>query len=121
MGNFRIFDNTNYPQTLDSSKVYAPDYKHPQTVLVSFKNSSNRTKTSPIKNLMDDFENSQEIDETALTFELTVFHYPLDKGCPIQNESQNQKFDKLVKIKMKQLQIVHIQEVMFRLNDYVFY
>lgn len=121
MGNFRLFDNTNYPQTLDSHKMYSPDFKHPSTVLLSFKTADHKRRNS-LRTLIDAFENSQEIpDETAMNFELTIFHYPLDKGCPIQREEGNQKFDKLVKMRMKQLQIVHMQEVMFRLNDYVFY
>ena len=52
---------------------------------------------------------------------MTLFHYPLDMNCPIQLEGNNGQFDKLVKLDMKQLQINHMHEVMFRLNDYFFY
>ena len=86
---------------MDSSKIYGPDFKHKSTVLVSFKTGDKKNK-SLSKNLIDAFENSHEIpDETAMNFELTIFHYPLDKGCPIQSEEGNQKFDKLVKMRMK--------------------
>lgn len=52
---------------------------------------------------------------------MILFHYPLDLSCPIQLARGNRQYDKLVKLEMKQLQINHMQELMFRLNDYFFY
>jgi len=51
---------------------------------------------------------------------MTLFHYPLDQTCPLQKRSENKQFDKLVKVRMKQMQINYVQELMFRLNDYFF-
>lgn len=78
--------------------------------------------------MLEQFESKDSINEDneghqnyAISFDMTLFHYPQDFACPIQQKKGNEKFDKLVKLQMKQLQILHMQQVTFRLNDYFFF
>lgn len=104
----------------------------PSYLILFFKNQSepgSSTKKSTLSQLVSRVrsdsislaDSDQEDNNDAIKFKMTMFHYPLDFCCPIQKQDENKKNDKLVKLNMKQLQINHMQEVAFRLNDYFFY
>lgn len=61
LGNFRVYDNTNYPRTLDPYKNYSQMENTPQNQIIGFK--------KPVGDAME--------------FDFTLFHYPLDLSCPI--------------------------------------
>jgi hypothetical protein len=119
MGNFRVLDNTNYPRTLDPFKNYSNSDKIPYHQILGFKIDKNlKPKPSKSQTLQD---KDPQTSSHVIKFSMTLFHYPLDLACPIQQSSNNSQYDKLVKLEMKQLQINHMHELMFRLNDYFFY
>lgn len=67
--NFKILDNTRYPNTLSPLQTYPSGSKVHSQLLLGF--------TDPSK--------------TALTFKITWFHFPLDFSCPLQTSKAENK------------------------------
>ena len=63
IGNFRVLDNTNYPRTLDPYQNYDNNEKIPSHQILGFKISDK--------------------EQSVINFNMTLFHYPLDKFCPL--------------------------------------
>jgi hypothetical protein len=99
LGNFRVFDNTCYPNTLDPRVYYTKQMKPTSQMIIGFPNRY----------------------ETALEFEMTIFQFPLDHSCPLQLTEKNMNFNSILKLKIRQLKINFMAEYFLRLADYFIY
>eukprot|EP00347_Sterkiella_histriomuscorum_P000566 403375355 len=94
-GEFKIYDHTNFPLTLDPRKTYEnPDYPNHE-----------------ILGLRNEF-----VTENMMTFQCLIHHEPEDRICP----RQQGQFDKQVKLGLNGIKVTYLQEPMMRINDYFF-
>jgi len=57
--------------------------------------------------------------QTALTFKITQFHFPLDFSCPLQtSDENNRQFSGLVCLGLKSAKLNYRQEYWLRLTNY---
>jgi len=63
IGQFKVFDNTMYPRTLNPCKNYGLDEPIAAQEILSVVDNSN--------------------EDTVLFFEMVSFHFPLDFCCPL--------------------------------------
>jgi hypothetical protein len=107
MGNLRILDNTSYPYTADPRRLYKPEEGVPAS------------RTMPLLG----FEVAQ--GDKAITFDVTSFTYPDEHCCPLQTrlyeQKPTQRYNRLLKLRMKQVKLHYTQELVYRLYEYAYY
>ncbi|CDW90143.1 vacuolar protein sorting-associated protein vps13 [Stylonychia lemnae] len=92
---FKIYDHTNFPLTLDPRKNYLQK-EYPNHEILGIRVDSNQ---GPM-----------------LSFDFLMYHDPEHKTCPLQDDM----FDKKIKLSLNAIRINYMQEPMFRINDYFF-
>ena len=98
--NFKVLDNTRYPNTLATHETYEMGSKVHSQLLLGFADPS----------------------KTALTFNITQFHFPLDFTCPLQTQNaQNKQFSGLVNLHLKSAKLNYQQEYFMRFMGYFLY
>lgn len=94
MESFMIFDHTNYPKTINPASVNYQEATYPSREILGVRS---KLKGKPVMEL-----------ECVMYWEET---------CPLKKEG----YDKNIKMVLRSLRLLHMQEYMFRLNDYFFY
>ena len=75
IGNFKILDNTAWPQTLDPKKSYGRDTKPHSEQIVGLMEHNLKSR--------QEAEGQEPENEVALSFEMTSFNFPEDCTCPL--------------------------------------
>lgn len=94
MGNLQIFDNTNYPKTLDPLRTYTQNDEIVSQEILGLRND--------------------QMAGSLLQFECLMYHDPVEKLCPLQGDM----YDKLVKLNLSSIKLNYLQEYLLRINDY---
>lgn len=79
IGDIRIYDNSNYPMTIDPNKMYNTSHAYPNHEIMGPRND------------FDDLE--------IMKFECTLFSNPLHNACP----HQRALFDKNIKLHLNSI------------------
>jgi hypothetical protein len=96
LGAFRLFDTTNYPNTLDPKRSYGTTEQLLEQEVLS--------ASDPVG------------ERSMLELSLTSFHFPLDHSCPLQAECPN--FSSKVHLTVRPIKVTYMQEQFLRLADY---
>ena len=101
MYRLEITDHSNYPHTLDPAKVYKEgDEIKEQKILTRRSNHGNQ-------NMME--------------MSVLMFHFPMERTCPLCHEEKYKIHDKFIQMKMNCAKLNFMQEYIFRLYEYFFF
>ena len=91
-----MFDNTNYPWTIDPNLLYNPNFTFPNDEILGIR--------SDLKS------------ENLMNFEIIQFHRPLNNDCPHQKHLYHNN----ITITMNSIRFNFMNEWVMRINDYIF-
>ena len=97
-----ILDHTQYPHTLDPSKVYSRDAHLEASKILTRKNLASKSQ-----NMLD--------------MAIMMYHFPMERTCPKSWVEEHKHHDKFVKIYMRCCKINFIQEYVYRLYEYFYF
>jgi hypothetical protein len=97
-----ILDHTQYPHTLDPSKVYSRDAHVEASKILTRKNPASK-------------------GQNMLDMAILMYHFPMERTCPKSWVEEHKYHDKFVKIDMRCVKLNFIQEYLYRLYEYFYY
>jgi hypothetical protein len=98
---FEIIDHTNYPHTLDPNKVYKESDEIMENKILERRSNNGQ------QNMME--------------MSILMFHFPMERTCPLAHEEKYKKHDKFIEMTMRCMKLNFMQEYNFRLYEYFFY
>jgi hypothetical protein len=98
----KIEDHTNYPKTLNPTIPRTGDDIEINKLILGRE------------------EVKGEEDNNMMEISMLLFHFPLERNCPLSKTVENKDFDKVISMDLRFLKLNFLMEYLFRIKDYVF-
>ena len=106
MENMRLDDNSDYPRTIDPTRIYKPEDKILSQTIVDRKSISFSRAVGA---------------EPMIDVHILYPHFPMERTCPLLHTEKYKNHDKFVTVKLTSGRLYYMQEYMYRLYEYFYY